>query len=102
VRNGIKYIGARPTRRIVVRAFAVGQLARLEVEDTGPGVPPEIQATLFEPFVRGPHERVNGSGLGLATVKRLVETHAGRVGVQSKAGVGSLFWVELPLVSDRR
>jgi two-component system sensor histidine kinase HydH len=70
--------------------------SRIEVEDTGPGILSEIEATLFEPFVRGPHENVNGTGLGLATVKRLVESHRGRVGVQSQLGVGTLFWAELP------
>jgi len=99
VRNGIKYMGARPTRKVVVRAFTVGRTARLEVEDTGPGIPPEIQATLFEPFVRGPHEHVSGSGLGLATVKRLVDTHGGKVGVESKLGIGTTFRVELPLLT---
>lgn len=98
LRNAIKYMGPRPVKRIAVRASARGAVARLEVEDTGPGIPLEIQTTLFEPFVRGPHEVVSGTGLGLATVKRLVESHGGRIGVDSKLGVGSLFWVELPLV----
>jgi len=97
VRNGIKYMGERPTRRIVVRALTVDRVARLEVEDTGPGIPPSIESTLFEPFVRGPHEQVSGTGLGLATVKRLVESHRGSIGVESRIGVGSLFRVELPL-----
>jgi|tagenome__1003787_1003787.scaffolds.fasta_scaffold20848771_2 signal transduction histidine kinase len=96
VRNAIKYMGARPTRRVVVRALTVSDVARLEVEDTGPGIPAEIEATLFEPFVRGPHADVSGTGLGLATVKRLVESHRGRVGVESTLGSGTLFWVELP------
>ena len=100
VRNAINYMGARATRRIVVRTSAAGGVARLEVEDSGPGIPPEIQTTLFEPFVRGPHEREKGTGLGLATVKRLVESHGGRIGVQSQVGAGSLFWVELPLLPD--
>jgi signal transduction histidine kinase len=100
VRNAIKYMGERPTRRVVVRASAVGSVARLEVEDTGPGIPTEIQATLFEPFVRGPREHVKGTGLGLATVKRLVESHGGTIGVESKPGCGSLFWVQLPLLAS--
>lgn len=97
VRNAIKYIGDGPVKRIVVRAHARGGVARLEVEDTGPGIPSDAQATIFAPFVRGSHGGVAGTGLGLATVKRLVEAHGGRVGVQSKPGAGSLFWVELPL-----
>jgi signal transduction histidine kinase len=96
VRNAIKYIGPASVRRVEVRVKAVGPMARLEVEDTGPGIPEEIQKTLFEPFVRGPNEQASGTGLGLATVKRLVESHGGRVGVESTAGAGSLFWAELP------
>jgi signal transduction histidine kinase len=80
-----------------VRALTVSGVARLEVEDTGPGIPPELEATLFEPFVRGPHEQVTGTGLGLATVKRLVESHAGRVDVQSQPGAGTVFRIDLPL-----
>jgi signal transduction histidine kinase len=98
LQNAIKYMGGRPTRRISVRASVAGDIARIEVDDTGPGIPPEIESTLFEPFVRGPHEQVSGTGLGLATVKRLVESHGGRVGVQSLPGKGSCFWVELPAV----
>ena len=75
------------------------RVARLEVEDTGPGIPPEAQQTIFEPFVRVSPAKAAGTGLGLATVKRLVEAHGGRLGVQSKPDAGSLFWVELPLVS---
>jgi signal transduction histidine kinase len=98
VRNAIKYMGDRPVRRVVVRARAVRRdKVRIEVQDTGPGVPSELQATLFEPFVRGQHE-VGGTGLGLATVKRLAESHGGSAGLESTPGSGSLFWIELPLV----
>lgn len=98
VRNAIKYMDVRPIRRIVVRTMAGDHTARIEVEDTGPGIPPEIQTTLFEPFVRGPHEQVTGTGLGLATVKRLVESHGGSITVKSNVGAGTVFLVELPLL----
>jgi signal transduction histidine kinase len=101
VRNGIKYMGDRPVRRITVRVSARGNVARIEVEDTGPGIPPEIQSTLFQPFVRGPHEQAGGTGLGLATVKRLVESHGGRVSVAT-SGKGTLFSIELPLAPPSR
>lgn len=97
VRNAIKYMGARADRRIVVCMKRVGSMARLEVEDTGPGIPADLQSAIFQAFVRGPHEVVGGTGLGLATVKRLAESHGGSVGLQSTAGVGSVFRVELPL-----
>jgi signal transduction histidine kinase len=98
IRNAIKYMGARPVRRITVRAKPAGTMVRFEVEDTGPGIPTAAQRSIFEPFVRGRHETVSGTGLGLATVKRLVESHGGSVGVDSTPGTGSTFWVNLPRV----
>jgi signal transduction histidine kinase len=99
VHNAIKYIGSGQVKRVIVRVRAFEKVARLEVEDTGPGIPPEAQQTIFEPFVRVSRSQAAGTGLGLATVKRLVEAHGGRLGVQSKPEEGSLFWVELPLIS---
>jgi signal transduction histidine kinase len=96
VRNAIKYMRDAPVKRVSVRARAAGETVRLEVEDTGPGISADLQKHLFEPFVRGDHEHIEGIGLGLATVKRLVEGHGGRLGVKSEAGSGALFWVELP------
>ena len=100
VANAIKYIGAAPRKRIAIRARQTAAGLRFEVEDTGPGIPSEIQTTLFQPFVRGPREKTAGSGLGLATVKRLVERHGGGVGVHSVPGHGSVFWVELPVAEQ--
>jgi signal transduction histidine kinase len=98
VQNAIKYMGAQAARRIVVRAKATGATVRLEVQDTGPGIPADLQARIFDPFVRVTEEQVSGTGLGLATVKRLVESHSGKVGVLSKPESGTLFFVELPRV----
>ena len=72
---------------------------RISVRDTGPGIPPEQQEKLFQPFERlGAEQRdeVEGTGLGLALSKRLVELMGGRIGVESGVGAGSTFWVELP------
>ncbi len=99
VRNAIKYMGDAPVKRVTVRAIAAGETVRLEVEDTGPGISAKLQNDLFQPFVRGDHEHIGGIGLGLATVKRLVEGHGGKVGVNSQEGTGALFWVELPRMS---
>jgi signal transduction histidine kinase len=99
VRNAIKYMGDSAERRVVVYARARGRVARVEVRDTGVGIPPELRDAIFEPFVRGEHETVGGTGLGLATVKRLVTSHGGSVGVESRVGAGSAFWVELPLAA---
>lgn len=96
VHNAMKYMGDRPERRITVRALPSGALVRVEVEDTGPGIPASALDDIFLPYVRGPTHGEAGLGLGLATVKRLCEAHGGRVGVRSVPERGSVFWVELP------
>jgi hypothetical protein len=70
--------------------------ARREVEDSGAGIPGESIRNIFEPFVRRPNAVGSGTGLGLATVKRLVESHGGTVAIRSELGAGSVFAVELP------
>jgi PAS domain S-box-containing protein len=72
---------------------------RLEVEDDGPGISEEDQATLFVDFHqlgKTPTPRQRGTGLGLALTKRLVEAQGGSVGVRSAEGVGSVFSAVLP------
>lgn len=94
--NAIKYIGPGPDRRVVVRTLDRGAVLRVEVQDTGPGVPPHLREAVFEPYVRVGDGAASGIGLGLATVKRLVEGHGGRVGVDAAQDHGSIFWFELP------
>jgi two-component system sensor histidine kinase PilS (NtrC family) len=65
----------------------------LEVRDNGPGIPEDLRARLFEPFVSG---RVGGSGLGLAIVQRAVEAHRGLVLVDSARGKGTAFRIFFP------
>lgn len=68
------------------------------VTDSGPGIPPDEQNRVFEKFFRASNRPndVEGSGLGLAIVRSIVESHQGRVWVESKVGVGSTFIVLLP------
>jgi signal transduction histidine kinase len=97
VSNAIKYM---PTdwdeRKVVVRATHKGNRVRVEVADTGAGLPEEAQRRVFEPYVRLDANKP-GLGLGLATVRRLVEAHGGTVGVQSREGEGAVFWFEMPV-----
>jgi signal transduction histidine kinase len=95
VRNAIKYMGDAATRRITVHASAKGDEVRTEVSDTGPGVPEEKVASLFDAYFRADRGK-EGLGLGLATVKKLAEGHNGRVGVTTAIGRGSSFWFVLP------
>ena len=98
--NAIKYIGDGPVRRLEIRASEDGQVVRVEVEDTGPGLVAGLEQQVFEPYVRGRAATQPGIGLGLATVKRLVVGHGGRVGVRSTPGHGCTFWFELPRVAE--
>jgi signal transduction histidine kinase len=95
VGNAIKYMDEARVRRTNVRVRDDGAFVRVEVQDTGPGIPEAIRDEIFEPFVRGT-DAVEGAGLGLATVKRLIDAHGGRVGCESAPGQGSVFWFELP------
>lgn len=96
VRNAIKYMGEAEVRRVIVRVSDEQASVRTEVIDTGPGIPEPDQAFLFDLYFRGRHRGTQGFGLGLATVKKLVEGHQGSVGVTSALGKGSTFWFELP------
>ena len=75
-------------------------ITRLAVTDTGPGIPPEIQARLFTPFTQAGPEvaaRHGGTGLGLSIVRELVELMGGTIRLDSVVGQGSTFTMELPL-----
>lgn len=71
-------------------------LAVLEVEDTGPGIPPELEKRVFDPFFT---TKETGTGLGLSIAARIVEKHGGRLEYESAAGKGALFRVVLPIAA---
>lgn len=70
-----------------------GPYVEIEIEDTGPGIPPEVLTRLFEPFFT---TREGGSGLGLFTCRRIVEAHGGRIVAESPPGRGAVFRLYLP------
>jgi len=94
--NAIKYTSAGGA--VYVRVSMQGDQVILKVEDAGPGIPPEEQGRVFEKFYRATNaiEDAEGSGLGLAIVKSIVDSHQGRVWVESTIGKGSSFIVLLP------
>ena len=86
--------------RVVIRAARRGDRAvRLEVEDNGRGIAPEIQARLFEPFVTT-KEVGKGTGLGLAVCRGLVEAAGGTIGVEKGSEGGARFVLDLPAAPD--
>jgi signal transduction histidine kinase len=96
VGNALSYVEGASQRRVTIDVTEEGGAVKTTVSDTGPGLPQNLDpATLFEPYVRGPSPRGSGVGLGLATVKRMVDAHGGRVGVRSSS-TGCAFWFTIP------
>jgi len=96
VSNAIKY--NRPGGTVSLTSIVRPGCVRLTVADTGTGIPPERQAEIFTPFQRLGAERrgVEGTGIGLALSRQLVEAMHGTIGFVSVPGSGSSFWVEFP------
>ena len=80
---------------LTVRTSTDGSYAIIEVSDSGPGIPEEIQTRLFEPFFT--HGKRDGTGLGLSIVKKIMEDHRGRVEAESSPGQGATFRLFFPL-----
>ncbi|HMF43490.1 MAG TPA: sensor histidine kinase, partial [Polyangia bacterium] len=82
---------------VVIAQDRAANLAHLEVIDRGPGIDPAMREKIFEPFQRAAStEPIPGLGLGLYVVKLIVESHGGRIAVDSEVGRGSRFIVDLP------
>jgi signal transduction histidine kinase len=95
--NSIKYMGEHnPQPKIRICGRLQGDFVRYEVVDTGVGIKPEDQKRLFEMFTRLKTVKVEGLGLGLSIVRRIVQKLGGEVGVESVFGEGSTFWFTLP------
>ena len=80
--------------KIILRFRATADAVSTEVEDTGPGIAPEIAARLFEPFVT--HGKAHGTGLGLSICKRIIKDHRGELRAESIPGRGAIFAFSLP------
>jgi signal transduction histidine kinase len=81
--------------RLTVTSKAVNGSVEIHVADTGPGIPENIQATIFEPFITTKPEG-QGTGLGLSTVLMVVERHNGRIDFTTRPGAGTTFRIRLP------
>jgi signal transduction histidine kinase len=67
---------------------------QIDVWDNGPGIPPTIQDSVFEPFVS--HGKADGSGLGLVIAKQIVEDHGGEIYLDERSDTGTLFEITIP------
>ncbi len=89
--------------QVTVRVRATGSQVRVQIADTGSGISPEDLPHVFDRFYRGDRSRSRqggGAGLGLAIARQLVAAHGGQISVDSEAGVGTAFTVELPQLAE--
>jgi two-component system CheB/CheR fusion protein len=84
---------------VVIRLRRLRGRAEIEVEDHGPGIPPDVQARLFGRFERGGGVQRRGLGLGLYISREIVTAHGGTIEVHSQPGDGTTFTIRLPLAS---
>jgi two-component system sensor histidine kinase VicK len=98
VSNAVKYTPAGGKVRVEFSAAADGSV-KIQISDTGIGIPAASKAQLFSEFFRAENARAmdeHGTGLGLALVKEVVDQHGGRIIVESEEGLGTLFVVHFP------
>ncbi len=99
--NAINYTG--DDRRVVICQSVADGFCRVEISDSGQGIPENELPLIWERYYRSSefHKRsVTGSGLGLSIVKNILAAHKARFGVRSLVGHGSTFWFELPVASS--
>lgn len=100
VSNAVKYNRVGSTAFLRFYKSEDGQSAVIDVQDSGPGIPQEKIPQLFTEYFRADLSQSNlieGTGLGLAFIKKLIELHGGSISVESEVGIGSIFRVTLPL-----
>jgi signal transduction histidine kinase len=93
--NAAKYRSDERPLEVHVSARHVQRAWRVEITDNGRGVPPAERHRVFEPLARAGGS-VEGSGIGLATCRRILGAHGGRIGIDPSVTVGARFWFELP------
>jgi len=100
INNAMTYTG--PDKSVFIRQIVGQDIVRIEVTDTGEGIPQDKMQFIWERYYRGDkvHRRsAAGSGLGLSIVRHIIDMAGGRCGVRSTVGKGSTFWFELRTIS---
>lgn len=93
VRNAAEAVASRGPGHVWIRTRAEDERVLIDVEDDGPGIPPELQARLFDPFVS---TKAGGTGLGLALTHQIIRDHGGTIEVAARAPQGTRFTLALP------
>jgi signal transduction histidine kinase len=94
--NSFKFCAAGA--RVTLRSQRDGDDIRFEVADTGPGIPPDEQRHIFEPYWSAERDGKKGTGLGLFITHGVIEAHGGKIWLQSEPGEGTTFFFTLPIV----
>lgn len=101
--NAIKYRDNKKESYIILRAYEKNDKVVISVEDNGIGIPEEFHEKIFNKFIRvsvSDDGKVTGTGLGLSISKSIMKAHNGKIGVESKEGVGSIFYIELNYINN--
>ena len=100
VGNAIRYTEQKG--KITMEAHRQDDSVLLSITDTGIGIPAEDLSRIYDPFYRGTNSRrEQGFGLGLTTVKSIIESHGWTISVSSRVGTGTTFTVTIPLSAGR-
>ncbi|MDZ4675885.1 MAG: ATP-binding protein [Oligoflexia bacterium] len=90
-----------PTKHVTVRVVQAGSKAQIQIEDTGVGIPPEIQKKIFEPFFTT-KPAGKGTGLGLSVSIGIVKDHKGEIYIKSVMNKGTTFFIDIPIPEDAK
>lgn len=96
VGNALKFVAPGVLPRVIIRADETGKMVCLSIQDNGIGIAPQYQERIFQTFRQLQAGEYKGTGIGLTIVQKGVDRMKGRIGVESKLGEGSRFWIELP------
>jgi two-component system sensor kinase FixL len=99
LRNAVEAMEASPLRELTLGTTRWDSMVAVSVADTGSGIPPAIEAQLFQPFVTTKRE---GMGIGLSVCRAIVEAHGGRLWVEPNPGGGSVFRFTLPVAMEKQ